>query len=259
MDVIHALVVDDELPARLRIQELLEKQISATVVGTARDGAEAVRMIRIHNPELVFLDVQMPLLDGFGVVREIGPHAMPVTIFVTAFDSFAMRAFEANALDYLLKPFSDERFEAAFLRARTFIANRKVGELGQQLVTLLTAETPSQAAARHLDRIVLRTAGRVHLLETRFIDWIEGAGVYVVLHVGSKTHEYRSTVGQLEQRLDPQQFIRVHRSTIVNTERIKELQARTHGDFTILLRTGTELTLSRAYRSHLEAWLKHSL
>jgi two-component system LytT family response regulator len=159
----------------------------------------------------------------------------------------------------LLKPFSDERFEAAFQRARAFIVNKKLGELSQRLAALMKHEPLAESAAGYLDRIVLKTAGRVQLLETRSIDWIEGAGVYVILHAGSKSYEYRATVGQIEEQLDPSQFVRVHRSTIVNAGRIKELQARTHGDYTLLLKTGVELMLSRAYRAHLEAWLKHSL
>jgi two-component system LytT family response regulator len=259
MDMIRALVVDDEEPARMRIQELLEKQPDVAVVGTCRDGAETLVAIRNDRPHLLFLDIQMPVLDGFGVIREIGPGTMPITIFVTAYDRYALRAFEACALDYLLKPFSDERFEAALQRARKLLSNAHAGELAGRLIKLLQTEPAATPAAGYWDRIVLKSMGRLHFLETKNVDWIEGAGVYVILHTGQKTYEYRATVGQLEQHLNPCTFVRVHRSAIVKTDRIQELHARTHGDYTILMKSGAEVMLSRAYKSQLEAWLKHPL
>jgi two-component system LytT family response regulator len=204
----------------------------------------------------------MPELDGFGVLCEIAPDAMPVMVFVTAYDKYAIQAFEANALDYLLKPFSDERFEASLERARNHIHTRQAGELARRISGLLAdtaaAETPPGGPAR-LQRLVVRSGGRVTFLKVEEIDWIEAAGVYVYLHAGGKAILYRATVGQLLARLDPQQFVRVHRSAAINTERIRELQPRSHGDYTVVLRDGTELALSRSYRASLETWLRQPL
>jgi two-component system LytT family response regulator len=259
MDLLRVIVADDEHPARMRIQELLKRQPDLALVGTCRDGSEAVAAIRDQHPDLLFLDIQMPKLDGFEVLREIGPENMPSTIFVTAFDRYALRAFETSALDYLLKPFSDERFEAALQKARKASTNFNTGDLNLQWAKLLRTGAILAPAVSYLDRIVLKSSGRLRLLETNTIDWIEGAGVYVIIHAGSKSYEYRATVGQLEQRLNPQNFIRVHRSAIVNTDRIQDLQPRTHGDYTILMKTGAEVMMSRAYKSQLEAWLKYPL
>ena len=253
---IRALVVDDELPARIRLTELLEKISGVEILNACHDGSEAVRQIALQRPDLVFLDIQMPNMDGFEVVRQITTENMPVTVFVTAYDAYAIQAFEASAVDYLLKPFSDHRFEEAFRRAEKYIRGQKASDLNIRLKEFLasTVELPSETG--YLERIALKSAGRVRLLDTSSVDWIEGAGVYVVFHAGNKTYEHRLTVGQLEQRLNPKQFLRIHRSTIVNLERVQELQARTHGDYILLLRDGTELMLSRAYRPQLEAWLK---
>lgn len=256
---IRVVVVDDEMPACARILELLEKQPDFEIAGVAHGGAEAVQRIRNESPDLIFLDVQMPGMDGFGVLRELIPHRTPLTIFVTAYDKYAIKAFEAHAFDYLLKPFSDERFEAALQRARDHIRTQAAGELSLRLARLL--EKPIGPAERvgYLERIAIKSAGRVIFLEVRDIDWIEAAGVYVYLHVGPKAHLYRATIGQLIERLDPEKFVRVHRSTIINTDRILELQPRTHGDYGIILKNRTELTLSRGYRSQLEGWLRQPL
>ena len=261
MGRIRCLIADDEKPARLRLEELIQRQPGLELAGTAADGRQAVELLRRSQPDLLFLDVQMPELDGFGVLAEVGPEAMPVTIFVTAYDRYAIRAFEAHAIDYLLKPFSDERFEAALERARRWIEAQRASELTQRLVELAAAAEAGghQAGKRGIDRIVLKSGGRVTFLNTGEIDWIEAAGVYVYLHAGGKTHLYRSTIGQLCAKLDPRRFVRVHRSAAVNTERIRELHPRSHGDYTILLQDGTELTLSRKYRAALESWLGQPL
>ncbi len=263
--MIRALIVDDEKPARDRLLDLLNKEEGVEVAGVACDGWEAIELIRDENPDLIFLDIQMPNLDGFGVLRNMGPGLMPVTIFVTAYDQYAIRAFEAHALDYLLKPFSDERFAAALDRARHFIRTHRASELSRQLASLLAEqpvpeEAPSRGpAAEPAERLVIKSGGRVKFLDVDEIDWIEAAGVYVYLHIGKRSHLYRATIGQLQERLDPKRFVRVHRSAAVNTDRIRELQPRSHGDYTVVLKDGTELTLSRKYRSHLEAWLRQSL
>jgi len=255
MDKVRTLLVDDELPARRRILDLLEKQDDIEVTGVARDGREAVDRIRDSRPDLMFLDIQMPNLDGFGVLQAVGQTLMPVTIFVTAYDAFAIRAFEAHALDYLLKPFGDERFEAALGRARDFIRGRRASEFAER-VAILLAERATWPA---IERLAIKSSGRVTFLDVREIDWIEADGVYVNLHAGSRTYLYRSSMGSLHKRLDPKVFLRVHRSVTVNANHIRELEVRTHGDHTVTLKDGTKLPLSRTYRAQMEAWLRKSL
>lgn len=265
METIRTLVVDDEKPARRRLLDLLEQQQDVEVVGVGRDGREAVELIRDKKPHLLFLDIQMPNLDGFGVLEDVGPLRMPVTVFVTAYDNYAIQAFEAHALDYLLKPFSDERFETALNHARRHIKTHRASELGRQFARLLADQTaaeaapPPEPATGNLQRLVLKSSGRVKFLDVDEIDWIEAAGVYVYLHTGAKTYLYRATIGELQQRLDPERFVRVHRSAAVNTDRIQELHPLSHGDYTVLLKDGTEIKLSRKYRPQLETWLRQSL
>jgi two-component system LytT family response regulator len=259
MERVRTLVVDDEKPARARLLELLYREPGIEVVGEGRDGHEAVELVRACAPHLMFLDIQMPNVDGFGVLRALDPAQMPVTIFVTAYDRYAIQAFEAHAIDYLLKPYSDQRFETALKRACEFILPRNTGELSLRIANLLDERSASDGGSGHLERVVLKSSGRVWFLDVRDIDWIEACGVYVNLHVGSKTHLYRSSVAHLLQRLDPTRFVRVHRSAAINTERIAELQPRSHGDYTVLLKDGTELIMSRGYRAHLEQWLKQPL
>ena len=259
MENIRVLVVDDEQPARTRILDLLEKQPDVGLAGVGRDGAEAVRLIRQHAPDLLFLDIQMPGMNGFEVLKQISPEAAPFTIFITGYDHYAIPAFEASALDYLLKPFSDERFEAALERARKYIRNRAAEELGRRFASLLDHRMARPEPAPYLERLLIKSSGRVVFLDVGDIDWIEAAGVYVNLHAGNKEYLYRATVGQLQGRLDPRKFVRVHRSTMVNTSRIVELQPRTHGDYAVILKTGTELSLSRGYRSEFENWLRQPL
>ncbi len=259
MDRIRTVIVDDEKPARTRLLSLLEQHSDIEVVGVARDGREAVALVRSRNPTLLFLDIQMPELDGFGVLREIPPDQMPVAIFVTAHDRYAVRAFEAHAIDYLLKPFSDERFEAALDHARKSLRHAARTDWVSKINNLLGDEAPATTGPGPLERIVLKSGGRVTFLELKDLDWISAAGVYLHLHVGDKMHLYRSSINAFLQRLDARRFVRVHRSTVVNTDRIRELRPRGHGDFTIVLHDGHELVLSRAYRSQLERWLKQPL
>ena len=259
MDVIRALVVDDEKPALTRIVDLLEKQPDIDVTGIGRHGREAVQLIRSQTPDLLFLDIQMPGMDGFEVLREVAPEQRPLTIFVTGYDKYAIPAFEAHALDYLLKPFSDERFEAALDRARHHIRTQTVGELGRRFARLLEDQTVNPGVPTPFERVVVKSSGRVIFLDATDIDWIEAAGVYVHLHVGAKAYLYRATLGQLQERLDPKLFVRIHRSAMVNTDRIAELQPRTHGEYVVILKNGAELTLSRGYRAQLEGWLRQPL
>jgi two-component system, LytTR family, response regulator len=259
MDNIRVLVVDDEKPARTRILELLEKQPDVEIAGVGRDGIEGIDLVRTQSPDLLFLDVQMPGKDGFEVLQEITPEQAPLTIFVTGYDKYAIQAFEAHALDYLLKPFSDERFEAAFQRGRQHIRAQTVGELGLRFARLLENQTNPDQGSEYFERVLIKSSGRVTFLDVGDIDWIEAAGVYVHLHVGAKSYLYRATVGQMQERLDPKRFVRVHRSTMINTSRIVELQPRTHGDYVVVLKGGVELTLSRGYRSQFESWLRQPL
>jgi two-component system LytT family response regulator len=246
---IRALIVDDEPLARQRLIRLLKEEQDVEIIGEAGDGGEAVAAIRSKNPDLVFLDVQMPVLDGFGVLEALGEENLPAVIFVTAYDRYALRAFEYNALDYLLKPFDRERFRKALERARAHLGRGRDRDEAQQLLAA-AAEYKSEGAA--LERLVIKSSGRVFFLRVDEIDWIEAAGNYVRLHVGKEAHLLRDTMSGLEARLDPKRFLRVHRSTMVNIERIQELQPLFHGDYVIILRDGTQLNLSRGYRQRLQ-------
>ncbi|MGA2537366.1 MAG: LytTR family DNA-binding domain-containing protein [Terracidiphilus sp.] len=253
---IRILVADDEAPARQRLIDLLQKDSQVRVVFEAADGQTAVEVIEREAPDLVFLDVQMPELNGLEVIEAVGSAAMPLTIFVTAYDQHAIRAFEANALDYLLKPFSDERLEAALVRAKARHEERSVHEFGRNVLRMISARSP---ADRRLDRLVVRSAGTTRFVRVAEIDWIEGAGVYVNLHVGGKELLYRAALSELADRLDPKRFIRVHRSAIVNIDSVVELQAISHGEFELVLKDGHRARVSRTYRGQLEERLGQSL
>ena len=242
---IRTLIVDDEPLARDRLRRFLAAEPEIEIAGEAGDGCEAVAAIRQLQPDLLFLDIQMPERDGFDVLRELDPDEMPVIIFVTAYDQYAVRAFDAQALDYLLKPFNRERFAQALARAKAQLRQETSDELRQRLFSLLEQ---LESERQYLERIVVKTTGRVFFLRTVEIDWIEAAGNYVRLHVGREAHLVRETMSRLEAQLDPRKFLRIHRSTLVNIERIKELQPMFSGDYNVVLQNGTELTLSRTYR-----------
>jgi len=252
------IVVDDEPLARERLLKLLREENEVEVIGEAANGREAVELIRKTKPALAFLDVQMPELDGFGVVEAVGAAAMPLTIFVTAYDQHAIRAFEANALDYLLKPFSDERQEAAMSRAKRRLQERGVYEIGQRMLRMMS-RTPRAEVLRPLDRLVVKSGGTTRFIRVAEIDCIEGAGVYVSLHVGGATLLHRATLQELADRLDPMRFVRVHRSAVVNLESIVQHEARSHGEFDAVLKHGRRVRVSRTYRPHLEKRLGQSL
>jgi two-component system, LytTR family, response regulator len=254
---IRTLIVDDEPLARSRLRALLEREEDITVVGECGDGNEAVAAIRELQPDLLFLDVQMPALDGFGVLEAVGGDRVPAVIFVTAYDKYAIQAFEVHALDYLLKPFDRERFHLALERARAQLQREETVAASERLLALLE-DAQAQAAKKPLQRLVIKSGGRVFFLRVEEIDWIEAAGNYVRLHVARETHLLRETMNALETRLDPEQFVRIHRSTIVHLDRIQELQPWFHGDYKVILRDGTQLTLSRGYRQKLQELLGHS-
>lgn len=253
---IRVLVVDDELPARQRLVDLLRQDSQVGGILEASTGLIAVDLILSRRPDLVFLDVQMPELDGLGVVEAVGAENMPLTIFVTAYDQHAIRAFEANALDYLLKPFSDERHEAAMARVKTRLDEQSVLEFGQRMLQLASqADKPE----RLLDRLVVKSGGVTRFIRVGEIDWIEAAGVYANLHVAGKELLYRAALSGLAEKLDPERFIRVHRSAIVNIESIVRLETISHGEFEVVLKDGSRSRVSRSYRAHLEKRLGQSL
>ncbi len=251
---ITALIVDDEPLAREKIRGFLEAEADIKIIGECRDGREALIQIEELEPDLVFLDVQMPELDGFEVLDHLEKDRLPTVIFVTAYDQYALKAFDVHAVDYLLKPFDRKRFRDALERARMAFERQQVGSMKQQLLALLDDFHKRQP--QFADRLVIKSAGRVVFLRTKDIDWIDAAGNYVKLHSGQETHLLRETMNHLETRLDPQKFLRIHRSTIVNVERIRELQQQFHGDYLVILQNGQRLTLSRSYRDRIQELLE---
>lgn len=246
---IRALIADDEPLARERMRSLIATEPDLELVGEAKDGIEAVELILSNTPDLVFLDVHMPKLDGFEVIQSVGADRMPAVVFVTAYDQHALRAFEVQALDYLLKPFDGDRFQSALKRVRKQIDSREPGDIGQRLLALVRDLKP---AGTRTDRLVVKSGGRLYFLRADEIDWIEAAGNYVRLHVGAEGHLLRETMNSIESRLNPEMFFRIHRSHIVNIERIKELQPWFNGEYVVVLHNGTRLTLSRGYREKLQ-------
>jgi two-component system LytT family response regulator len=246
---IRALIADDEPLARERIRTLLSPHADIEVVAECADGKETVLAIQKLSPDLLFLDIQMPELTGFEVLQELDTSAAPAIIFVTAYDQYALQAFEVCALDYLMKPFDAERFQKALERGREQIRRLRSGEVNERLLALLE---DLERGRKYLERLVIRTGGRVFFLRVDEIDWIEAAGNYVRLHIGAEEHLHRETMNALEQSLDPARFARIHRSTMVNLTRIKELQPWFRGDYVVILRDGHQLTLTRSYRSRLK-------
>jgi two-component system LytT family response regulator len=246
---LSVVVVDDEPLGRRGIISRLAKRDDAEVVAECANGREAVDAIRRHSPDLVFLDVQMPGIDGFGVIRELAPAEIPAVIFVTAYDQHAVRAFDVHALDYLLKPIDDERFREAVDRARASIERDRDGELGRRVAALVgqrlpPSETPRPATS---DRFAVRSRGRVVFVRHADIDWVEAEGDYVRLHAGPKSWLIRNTLSTVARDLGTRRFLRIHRSSIVNIDRVTELRSFENGDYAVLLRDGTELRLSRTY------------
>ena len=246
---IRALIIDDESLARDRLRKMLAGQTEIDVLGEASDGAAGVDAIRKLKPDLVFLDVQMPELDGFGVLAAIGPAHLPTVVFVTAYDQFALRAFEVHAVDYLLKPYDQDRFDTALNRAVERIRQKQSGDLSQRLTSLLAEVKP---AGRAVERLAIKSSGKVVVIKVEDIDWLESADNYVVLHVGHETHMHRETMNSMESQLPPAKFMRISRSTIVNVDRIKELQPLFHGEYAVILHGGAKVTLSRTHRDKLD-------
>jgi two-component system LytT family response regulator len=245
---IRALIVDDEPLGRERIRTLLRDDTEVEIVGEIADGRGAVAAVERLKPELLFLDVQMPEMDGFAVLDAIAEKHLPAIIFVTAYDRYAVQAFEVHALDYLLKSYDRERFERAVERAKEEIRRSREGALNERVAGLLEG---LESRKQRVSRLVIKSAGRIFFLRVEEIDWVEAADNYVRIHTGREGYLVRETLQSLEGRLDPRQFLRIHRSTIVNLDRIRELKPTFHGDYAVFLRDGTELTLSRNYREKL--------
>ena len=251
------MIVDDEALARDAIRLRLKDEPDIEVVGEAADGADAVELLRTTQPDLVFLDVQMPVMDGFEVVEKVASEHLPIVVFVTAYDRYALRAFDTHALDYLLKPFTARRFHEAIDRARLEVARAGDHETHHRLIELLEERRRERSEREpgdrepYLARLAVKHNQRMVLVKVADIDWIESSGNYAHLHTGGVNYVVRMTMGELERRLDPARFARIHRSTIVQVDRIVDIIAAWHGDFDVTLRDGTVLRLTRNYRDRV--------
>jgi two-component system LytT family response regulator len=258
------LIVDDEPSAREILREMLNDEVQTAaveIIGECADGRSAVSLIQAAKPDIVFLDVQMPETDGFGVLSALSAEPLPIIIFVTAYDQYALRAFEVHALDYLLKPFDRERFDQAFKRAKTLLSQKRAGNLNDRIIALLEERNSVPAVAQSapspqfLERLIIKAEGRVFFLRVEEIEWIEAEGNYVALHAGKKAYLFREAISVLETRLNPLAFQRIHRSTIVNIDCIKELQPMFRGEYSVVMHDGTQLKLSHSYRGKLQKHL----
>jgi two-component system LytT family response regulator len=262
LEPIRVLVVDDEAPARKRLTDLLAQDRGVGKVLEAKNGVDAVALIQDMHPDIVFLDVQMPGVDGFGVIDALGAENMPLTVFVTAYDQFALQAFDAEAVDYLLKPFGDSRYEKMMERVK-----KRLGELRAEDADDANSFGPEllKLAAKRAkpgeiwEWMVVKKRDATQFVMTQDIDWIEAAGVYVTLHVGAEEFLYRAGLTTVVNRLDPFRFIRIHRSSVVNLRSVAFLERRSHGEFEVVLKDGTRLMLSRSYREEVETMLGQSL
>ena len=251
---IRALIVDDESPARSRIRQLLRDEADFEIVGECANGREAIESIKSQKPDLVFLDVQMPGLSGIDVCHAISIESNPgpLLVFVTAYDQFAVKAFEVHAIDYLLKPFDRQRFKKALCHVRDQLQKMNRGAIDSRMAALLGEFNPPR---RNHERLVFKENGRVVFVKTETIDWIESDGNYVRMHAGDAAHYFRDTLSGLEAQLPAGKFMRISRSTIVNLDRIKEMQPLFYGDYLVILQNGSKLNMSRTYRDRLEAIL----
>ena len=248
--MIRVVVADDQPMARDRLVSLLAAEPGVEVAATAASGPEAVDCIRNASPDLVFLDLQMPGMDGFKVIETIGVERMPATVFVTAYDEYAVRAFEVQALDYLLKPFGRQRFQSALERARRHLAVERQGDMAERFAELLRSGREPGG-----ERLLIKSGGRVSFVEVEAIDWVEAEGNYVRIHAGGQVHLMRETMNNLIDKIGAHRFFRIHRSRIVNIKRVKELLIAGGGDYQVVLRDGTRLGLSRLYRDALQEQL----
>jgi two-component system LytT family response regulator len=251
---VRVLIVDDEPPARKRLRALLANEPDVEIIGEAGSGTEAVKMIRAERPDLVFLDIQMPGTDGFGVIREIADDDPPLIVFVTAHDEHAIKAFEVQAVDYVLKPVIEPRLKEAVRRAVERIRGGGVHDMTGELARLL--DRLSQSAAPQSGRLSIKREGSVTFVRVDEVDWIEADGDYVRIHVGKATHVIRETITEVLAKLPQARFVRVHRSIVVNTERIREVQPWFKGDYVLILNDGTKLRSGRTYRTVVQALIE---
>jgi two-component system, LytTR family, response regulator len=253
---LHArvLIVDDEPLARERIREMLKGDREIEIIGEARNGAEAVAAITTQSPDIVFLDVQMPDLNGFQVLKTLGVDGVPLVIFVTAFDQHALRAFDVHAVDYLMKPFDRKRFARAITHAKSRL-QRPTGERDADRMIKLLEELTT--GAKYLERLAIKVGEKTLFVRAAEIDSIEAEGNYLRVNAGASCHMLRETINSIESQLDPRSFVRIHRSTIVNINRVKELQAWARGEYRVLLDNGSRYTLSRGYRDHFDNFIKN--
>jgi|HubBroStandDraft_6_1064221.scaffolds.fasta_scaffold83529_3 two-component system LytT family response regulator len=250
--IVRTVIADDERLARQKLLILLEEERQVKVVAECQDGRQTVAAIRALRPDVLLLDIQMPDLDGFQVLSEISPEEMPVVVFTSAYDEYAIRAFEAHALDYLLKPFDQQRLHQAVERARSELYKTAEREITNRILSLLSQVTSvTPPASRHDSRLVIKANGRVVFLDLESIDWVEAAANYVRLNVGKESYLFREMIGRVAERLDPSHFVRIHRSTIVNVRKIKELIPVNSGEYVVVLKSGKELSCSRGYRMAL--------
>ena len=260
-ETIRTLIVDDEPLAREGLRLQIEEYPDIEIIGECFNGRDAVATIKKQSPDLVFLDIQMPELDGFGVVEKIGAEQMPTVIFVTAYDEYALRAFEAHALDYLLKPVDDDRLRLALKRVKAQITRQSDYEFKGQIAALLqelkTARHDDGRQEKCLSRIPIKTNERIFFLEVKDIDWIETQDNYLQLHVKGESYLLRETMSRIERKLDPAKFLRIRRSTLVGIDKIRELQPLFNGEYVVVLQNGKQLQSSRRYRRNLETLLHH--
>jgi two-component system, LytTR family, response regulator len=256
MEKIRVCVIDDEPIACRKVQRLLKEDLEIEVVQVCNNGEKAREAIQTHHPDLIFLDVQMPEMDGFEVLKSLKIEKLPYVVFVTAYDSYAIQAFRVHALDYLLKPFDKKEFLETLKRAKAQVKRDRAKGGTSDLKDLLKEMTSRPPFA---ERLVIKSYGKIIFLKVDEIDWIEAQGKYELVHAGKQSHLIREGMSKLEAELDPRKFVRIHKSTIVNVDRIEHLQPLFHADFRAILRNGTALTISRRYRERLEELLGRPL
>lgn len=245
---IRVMIVDDEPLARHGLREVLSAEHDLEIIAECADGSEAVAAFVKKRPDVIFLDIQMPEKDGFDVVRMIPPEELPFIVFVTAYNEFAVKAFSANALDYVLKPFDNERIHATLKRVREMVRLKQQAGYSERILNAVASVAPK---ASYLLRIPIRHAGKITLVKTDAVVWIEAAADYIHIHTATEKFITRESIGEIETQLDPSQFVRIHRSSIINIRHIKELQTNQHGDYTAKLDNGTSLPVGRNYKENL--------
>jgi two-component system, LytTR family, response regulator len=253
---LRVLIVDDEPHGRKVVRRMLASHAEVEIVGECENGREAITAIKNAAPQVVFLDVQMPEIDGFAVLEACEPDVLPLVIFVTAYDQYAVQAFEIHALDYILKPFDEDRFEQALARVKQQVKNDRLSQSAERILALLAERRP---APTYIDRFIIKTDGRVFFLKVDEVEWIHAEGNYVSLHVRKGKYLFRESISNLEMQLEPRKFQRIQRSIIVNIDCIRELQPWSRGDYRVVLNDGTELKLSHRYRDNLDRYVGGSL